>query len=64
MQASARLERFSGLLGQPAGPANHYADHYYIDRLVMNAFLSELPGIAFAVVTVFYLATTFAALVL
>jgi hypothetical protein len=64
MQATARLERLSELLGQPAGPANHYADHYYIDRLVMNAFLSELPGIAFAMVTVFYLATTFASLLM
>jgi len=30
----------------------------------MNAFLSELPGIAFAMVTVFYLATTFASLLM
>ncbi len=64
MQATARLERLSGLLGQPAGPANQYADHYYVDRFVMNAFLSELPGLAFAMVTVFYLATTFASLMM
>jgi hypothetical protein len=64
MQATARLERLSGLLGQPAGPANQYADHYYVDRFVMNAFLSELPGLAFAVVTAFYLATTFASLLM
>ena len=64
MQATARLTRFSGIIGQPAGPANQYAGHNYADRLVMNAFLSELPGIAFAVVTVFYLATTFASLLM
>ena len=64
MQAIGGLERLSGLLGQPAGPANQYADHYYVDRFVMNAFLSELPGLAFAVVTVFYIAATFASLLM
>ena len=64
MQATAGLERLSGLLGEPAGPANQYASHYYVDRLVVNAFLSELPGLAFALVTVVYLATTFASLMM
>ena len=30
----------------------------------MNAFLSELPGIAFAAITVYYLVTTFASLMM
>jgi len=60
MQASAGMERLSGFFGPPAETANHY----YVDRLVINAFLSELPGVAFALVTVFYLASTFASLVM
>jgi len=60
MQASARWDRLSGFFGPPAETANHY----YVEPLVMNAFLSELPGVAFALVTVFYLASTFASLIM
>ncbi len=58
MQAAANVQKFSGLFEPPNGEANYY----YMDRFVMNAMLSELPGIAVAIVTVFYLASTFVAL--
>ena len=58
MQAAANVGKFSGLFEPPSGAANYH----YMDRFVMNAMLSELPGIAVAIVTAFYLASTFISL--
>ncbi len=55
MNATSNVERFSGFYGPPMDGATHY----YVDRFVLNAVLSELPGIAIAVVTACYLVSMF-----
>ena len=58
MQTASNVERLSGF----ATPPSESAVYFYADRFVLNAILSELPGIAIAAVTVLYLASMFLSL--